>query len=310
MLDATLIALRWVQYATAAILFGSPLFLLYALPRDGAASGLRLRWPARLLAFDAVALVAASLLALVVQTSILAGSLGDGLKPDSLWAVVTTTAFGPSAVARATFAAAAAAFLMGRRWSRAVCITAAVFGGVAASTMAWMGHGASTEGAPGLLHLGSDILHVLAAAVWIGALVMVLGLLRGAGREPASDAALHRALEGFAGVGSALVAVLIATGLVNSWFLVGPNHLSGLWTTGYGRLLSLKLLLFAVMLGLAAANRFRHTPALGAALQSPAGTAAPLADLRRSVLIETVVGFAVLAVVAWLGTQEPISAMS
>lgn len=287
------------------ILFGSSLFLLYALPREGA----NLRWTRSLLGAAAGALLVASLAGLVTQTSILAGSLSEGLKPESLGAVITTMKFGPAALARSAVAALALALALALRPGRTLFAALALLGLLANVSIAWMGHGVATAGAEGLLHTGADILHVLAAAVWIGALVMFLGLLRGA-EHKSGLAALHRALEGFSGVGSALVAILIATGLVNSWFLVGLDHLSGLWTTGYGQLLSLKLLLFAVMLGLAAANRFRHTPALGAALQNQAGAAAPLADLRRSVLIETLVGFTVLALVAWLGTQEPISAMS
>jgi putative copper resistance protein D len=309
-LSPALIVLRLVQFGGAMILFGSSLFLLYALPREGAGSGAQLRWTRTLLAAAAGAVLVAGLAGLVTQTSILAGSLSEGLKPDSLSAVITTMKFGPAALVRSAAAALALGLAIVLRPGRTLFGTAALLGLLINASIAWMGHGAATAGPGGSLHTGADILHVLAAAVWIGALVMFLGLLRGAGREPASDAALHRALEGFGGVGSALVAVLIATGLVNSWFLVGLDHLSGLWTTGYGQFLSLKLLLFAVMLGLAAANRFRHTPALGAALQSQAGIAVPLADLRRSVLIETFVGFVVLAVVAWLGTQEPISAMS
>ena len=121
--------------------------------------------------------------------------------------------------------------------------------------------------------------------------------------------ALHRALHGFSGVGTAVVAVLLATGAINGWFLVGLDHLNGLWTTAYGRLLSLKLVLFVVMLGLAAANRFHLTPALGRGLGAQDSEGAALAHLRRSVILETALGFGVLALVAWFGTLAPPAAM-
>lgn len=292
------------------ILFGSSLFLLYALPREGPGSGAELRWTRTLLAGAAGAVLLASLAGLVTQTSILAGSLSEGLKPDSLSAVLTTMKFGPAALVRSGAAALALGLALALRPGQGLFLACVLLGLVVNVSIAWMGHGVATAGPEGLLHAGADILHVLAAAVWIGALVMFVSLLRGAGRAPGADQALHKALHGFGGVGSGLVAVLIVTGLVNSWFLVGLDHLAGLWTTAYGRLLSLKLLMFAAMLALAAANRFRHTPAFGIALRTEAGAAAALPALRRSVLIETLIGFAVLFVVAWLGTQEPVSAMS
>lgn len=290
------------------ILFGSSLFLLYALPREGVGSGTQLRWTRTLLAAAAGAVLFASLAGLVTQTSILAGSLSEGLKPDSLSAVVTTMKFGPAALVRSAAAALALGLALVLQPGRTLFGTAALLGLLINASIAWMGHGAATAGPGGLLHTGADILHVLAAAVWIGALVMFLGLLRGSGREPASDAALHRALEGFGGVGSALVAVLIATGLVNSWFLVGPARISGLWTTPYGQLLSLKLVLFVSMLALAAANRFRLTPALGAAVDGGQSSGQALDALRRSLLIETALSILVLGLVAWLGTLAPVSA--
>jgi putative copper resistance protein D len=105
-----------------------------------------------------------------------------------------------------------------------------------------------------------------------------------------------------------VVALLVLTGLVNSWFLVGPAHLGALLTSAYGLLLGAKILVFAGMLGLAAINRFRLTPGLGAALAG-APPQAILAALRRSLLLETAAAIAVLALVSLLGTLAPPAAM-
>ena len=112
------------------------------------------------------------------------------------------------------------------------------------------------------MHLVRDILHALAAALWIGALTALFGLLAAPPTGRAACQSVHRALHGFSGIGSVLVAVLVI-GVINSWILVEPDHALALWTTSYGRLLSLKLVLIAAMLGFAAANRFRHTLAPG-----------------------------------------------
>ena len=66
-----------------------------------------------------------------------------------------------------------------------------------------------------------------------------------------------------------------------------------------------ELLLFAAMLVLAGLNRWRLTPALGVAVHND-NPASALAGLRRSLLAEGSAALAILAVVAWLGTLEPL----
>jgi putative copper resistance protein D len=77
-----------------------------------------------------------------------------------------------------------------------------------------------------------------------------------------------------------------------------------LLASSYGKLLLLKLAFFAGMLLLAASNRWRLTPALGAALGS-GGVAPALSRLRTSLLAEGAAALAILGLVAWFGTLEP-----
>ena len=80
----------------------------------------------------------------------------------------------------------------------------------------------------------------------------------------------------------------------------------GFWGFGeYVQLLALKLALFAVMLGLAATNRFRLTPALSRDLDAGVVPLEALRALRRSIAIEAGLAASVLAIVAWLGTLVP-----
>jgi putative copper resistance protein D len=104
------------------------------------------------------------------------------------------------------------------------------------------------------------------------------------------------------------VTTLLATGLLNSWFLVGPNRVRDLFLTPYGLLLCGKIAIFVAMVGLAGLNRFRLTPALGHIL-SDGGSSAAVKRLRLSIALETTFGGAVLTLVAVLGTLEPPSAM-
>jgi len=228
---------------------------------------------------------------------------------ESLTFVITGTGIGQAGVLRVIAGASALALLLTLRPGGLLWGLVSALGAAGCASLAWMGHGAATEGLAGRVHLVADILHSLAAAAWTGALVAFLLLCwpRSA-TSPEHQRSLYCALHGFAGVGAALVGVIVATGAVNSWFLVGPDRLDGLWTTVYGRLLLAKLGLFAVMLIVAASNRFRLTPALARSLDGSGQTPYALTDLRQSLILETAAAGAILVLVAWLGTLAPVSA--
>ena len=183
-----------------------------------------------------------------------------------------------------------------------ILVAVALGGAVALGSLAWSGHGIMDDGRTGTVHLVADIVHLLAAGVWIGALASLLWMLATARDD--STATSHQALAGFASVGTASVALVVASGLINSWLLVGPKNLFSLGTSLYGQLLLIKLALFAGMVSLAASNRFRLTPALGAA-RTPGDSHYALQRLRLSLTLEAFAALAVLGLVAWLGTLEP-----
>jgi putative copper resistance protein D len=95
---------------------------------------------------------------------------------------------------------------------------------------------------------------------------------------------------------------LVASGLINGWFLVGS--LSALIGTTYGELLLLKLGLFGLMLYLAASNRFWLVPALATAATISQSDLA-LARLRRNILAEQILGVLVVRIVGLPGTLSP-----
>lgn len=309
MFDPAVIILRWVQMTGAMILFGSSLFFIYALPKNGPASALEQRWARPLLLGSGAAIFVGCVAGFLAQTIVLAGSLQDGLQLDAVSAALTGMSFGKSSLVRAITAGLfIGAFALAGPGRRGWWI-ATLAGGVICMSFAWMGHGAATKGAAGLVHVSSDILHTFAASVWIGALVVFLILLASDGRDAdlGRRTALHEALHGFSGVGSGLVAVLVATGLINSWFVVGLAGLPRMWTTTYGQLLTVKLLLFGVMVALAAANRFHLTPRLGAALPEHVPATGAVAALRGSLIWETGISVVVLGLVAWFGMLAPPS---
>ena len=297
--------LRWLQMAGATILFGSSLFFLYALPMTGSGSAANLRWSRSLVAAGALAILIGCLLGFFAQTAVLADSWPDAMTPDALNGALGMS-FGRSSLVRGVTAVAAIAALLVMRPGRAAWWSGVVTGAIACASFAWMGHGAATEGPGGLLHLASDVLHTWAAGVWIGALVVFLALLISRS-HPANHQTLYHALHGFSGIGSALVAVLVATGLVNSWFVIGLAGVPQLWTAAYGQLLTIKVALFLVMVGLAAANRFILTPRLRAAVDTGSSSESAIGALRRSLAMETGLSILVLGLVAWFGALAPPS---
>lgn len=304
MLEGAVIALRWLQYSGAVVLLGAPVFLLYSFR---GADGPSLGWVRPALIVATIVVASASLAALVAQTAVMAGSLSEAVKPASLSFMVTGTALGMAMVARALIALLCLVAILALKPRRALWSLTVVAGLIVAASFAWTGHGAATEGPGGRLHLVADIVHAIAAALWLGALAALTILLRR--RTAPDDLAIHRALHGFAGLGTLAVVLLVLTGLVNSWFLVGPARVGELGASLYGQLLIGKLVLFALMLALAAGNRFRLTPALGSALAGERDPRPALQRLRRSVVAETLIGAMVLAAVAVMGTLAPPSAM-
>jgi uncharacterized membrane protein len=160
-----------------------------------------------------------------------------------------------------------------------------------------VGHAGATPGLTGDIHLASDTLHLLTAGAWLGGMPAFVLLLWQAQRnaKPAWDAFATRATRRFSAVAILSVSGLLGSGLINSWNLLGSPR--ELFTTDYGRLISLKAGLFIAMLVIAAANKFYITPRL------PERGA--IRSLLRNSLAEILIGLCVLGFVGALGTLSP-----
>ncbi|MEJ8561549.1 CopD family protein [Yoonia sp. GPGPB17] len=114
------------------------------------------------------------------------------------------------------------------------------------------------------------VLHLLAAAFWVGALVP----LRRAALVPDGADLLHH----FGNLAAIGVAVLIIVGTTLAFLLSGS--VTALFGTAYGSALLVKVAIVAVLLGFAAWNKVRLVPALRA--EKPGATHA----LRRCISME------------------------
>ena len=130
------------------------------------------------------------------------------------------------------------------------------------------------------------VVHLLAAAFWVGALAP----LRRAARGPKGAALLHR----FGTVAAGAVAALAVAGAGLAWLLAGG--LSALLGTAYGLGLLAKVAVVAGLLGLAALNKWHLVPALAS------GAPGAPAALRRSIALETAAVAAILLATAAITT--------
>jgi putative copper resistance protein D len=229
--------------------------------------------------------------------------LGEATTPEVLSTVLTQTQFGLVSEIRLGLAIVLAACLAYGRFPPADWLALAAAVGLIAA-IAWTGHAGSTPGELGYLHLAADVLHLIAAASWIGGLLSLAFLLAAARREPTVGwAAVTRdAVQGFSRLGLVSVATLLATGIFNAWILVGSFH--ALLVTEYGRLLMLKIAVFGAMLVFAAVNRFWLTPQLACSLANATRLDA-LRRLTRNSVVEIALGLAIFAIVGMLGTLHP-----
>lgn len=314
--DPVLISIRFALYADLMLVAGLAAFPLYALTRterlrpEPMATIWRIeRW-----------LCAAGLFLSALGMGVLAASMQGvsilSLELQPFLDLVLETDVGAAWIYRSTaLLAALAATIWLTRWPTFTAVLLAAAGSLAVATLVWSGHAGATEGVAGTMHRVSDILHMIAAAVWIGAIgtFLLLTSPQVLCQLPDGLPIAARSLDQFSRIGTICVLVIAATGLINSQMIVGLDNFSRLSGSRYGQLLLAKLALFGLMLALAAANRWRLTPRLAAApgegdsetIGADPGVA--LDAMRRSLLLEAAAAVLVLALVAWLGTLEPVA---
>jgi copper resistance protein D len=299
--DSALGVARLCQYAATLTLFGSALFFLYGLP----AHGDRSVWPRFLLAVAAAVGLVAIYAWLSAEAACLTGAWSAVLE------IVAQTRFGKVAVVRGGLLLACLAACLAVRSQRALSITVTALGGIAVASFAWTGHGSIGSNSAGHLHTGADVVHLLSAGIWIGALASLSTRLLcfGSIRNPTDARLVAFGLARFSVVGPGVVAILTLSGAVNVWYMAGPSRWRMLFSSGYGFALLAKLVFFASMLALAAVNRFRLAPRLENVLSMSAPAQSILATLRTSLLTETALALLALAAVAVLGMMEPPVAM-
>jgi copper resistance protein D len=291
-----LVLTRWIHVAATLFAAGTVSFAVLVAQPAAAMSGVdlkmfRRRWRLWVWSALAIAFVSGAIWLLLVSADILGLSVLDVSAHGGAWSVLGETRFGTVMTVRLLLGGCTALLLL-RPQPNALSLAAAA-GFVA--LLAWIGHAGATPGPAGTVHLASDIGHLMAAGAWLGGLPALAALLAWTRKASVPGDFAARMTARFSWLGTVTVAVLLATGIGNSWFLLsGPRDL---WASDYGQLVLLKVLLFVAMVGIAGVNRSRLTPRL------PAVSA--LRSLQRNSLAETGLGLVVLFAVGAMGAMEP-----
>ena len=205
-----------------------------------------------------------------------------------VWSAARATTLYPTLLtAGAALVAAILAGEVRQPYCAVVAGLAVVLAGVA---LMLSGHAANAE--PQALTRPAVLLHTLAVAFWVGAL-LPLGALMFAGGAAATPALMR-----FSRIIPSAVAILVVTGALLA--IVQLDHVSALWETAYGRILLVKLGLVGMLLALAALNRFRLTRRV------LSGEASARRAMARSIVAEVVIAILILGAVAgWRFTPPP-----
>lgn len=288
-MDKALVLCRSLQFASAILLFGASVFQASVAPK-GLARALdrSLRQTSKVAALVMLATAVAWLL-------LAAGEMGEGWadasNPSVIGSVLLYTDFGRVWLWRlAAVVVLLAILIFGRddRWA-----IVAILAAIALATLGLVGHALMRSGAAGLLSRLSFVAHVLAAGFWLGSLVPLIASLRlAADKTGLALIALMR----FSSFGQVAVVIVLATGLINTWLVLGRLPLDV--SSSYQALLLAKIGLVGLMLTSALVNRYALTPRL---YDSPGS----LSQLRWSAAVEIVAGLGVIGLVSAIGILPP-----
>ncbi len=317
--------LRWLVLVSALAMVGGMAFdllvsrpVLLAMQAQAAfrTLGTRLTSCSYKLTWAAIIVfVAASSLQLLVQGSLIhevsvVGAIGapvwSTLRETAwggiwLWRVGLTAVFAIVMAALALLAWRSAAQSTGGGWRglarMLIGVLALGVGGGILWTLSLTSHGAATTGMR-TAALISDFMHLLAAAVWVGALfhlcLAIPLVLRTLSPRQRRDC-LSRLMPRFSVVAGLSVAVLVVTGVFNGWAQVTVPEALG---TPYGRALVLKVVLVGILLVFGALNLLWVRPGL-------ARRDGREVWLKRFVTAEVVLAILVLGAVGLLTSLEP-----
>jgi putative copper export protein/methionine-rich copper-binding protein CopC len=296
------VVIRWATLAALVLSIAAPAFVVLVLPRlwtagDELSNALA---PAARDRVRRLGVVASAALLLTAGARLPAQSIAlhgvtEAMDPTRLAALLARTTWGHAWILQTASAVALliAIALASRRpaaWKLAIVLCVPLAIGTSLS-----GHAAASEAGVALA-VALDTAHVLGASTWLGGLAMlILAAIPSTAASLPRPAAVSALVNAFSPVALLCGALVVASGVIAA--TLHFHAPSELFTTDYGRVLLLKVLLVIVALAIGAFNWRRVRPALAR------GEA--VATLRRSASMELTAAAFILLVTAILVATAP-----
>ncbi|MBL0798676.1 MULTISPECIES: copper homeostasis membrane protein CopD [Pseudomonas] len=284
-MSEALVLCRFLHFIVVLMLFGAWLFRPLLLKGEAPALDRRLAQLSRWLV--AIALASGVCWALLITAS-MAGSAAAAFDPATVELVLGHTFFGQVWRWHLLINALLLALLF-TPWHSNRPLRLGL-SALLLMTLAPVGHGAMLDGFSGQMLILNQVIHLTCVGAWLGGLPMLVMILR----QP--DKNIREILRRFSGLGYGLVAGLLITGLINVRVLTGQWWPTPLFS-GFALILLIKALLVFGMLALALFNRLRINDC-----------EQRIDTLKRSVMLEWLLGIGAVAAVSVLGTLPPMIA--
>lgn len=289
-LETLYIFCRWLHFSTLMLLTGSAFYSALLAPRRYRAVLSQRLMP--LLIGCTILTLLSALAILAAQTGLMSGDWRNIVQA-AIWRAVMQTGFGQAWMVQLLAALLACLSLTagGGRRQRLLLL----WGLVQLCGMALVGHAAMLDGWPGALQRFNHAIHLIGASFWAGGLLPLLWLMRDA-RQPALRSDAICTMMRFSRYGHLAVALTLLSGIINTAFIVGWPWPA---TNDYRLLLMVKILLVALMAGIALFNRYWLVPRF-----STPGSGAQLWFMRTTQL-EIVIALLVVIAVSTFATLQP-----
>ncbi len=320
------VLVRWANFLAQTIIMGGIIFALFvwlpstseaSLRLTGSSGDIALRGLDRItraIRFSVVFALVAAAMSLLLQASIIAGTLSLESLTRSALGILSSTRFGTVWISR-LLAILIILYVVGTLGKSAKAripwIVALILGGILLLTSSLISHNAATAPSP-IVNTVSDWVHLVAVSAWVGGLFHFALTLRvkGSGSDLGATGKLATLLlRRFSSVAVVSLGMIGVTGLYSVWLEVGS--LTALFSTNYGFILLTKLSLIAPIVALGALNQFVVFDRITKGVSKPSGQSRnilqQLGRFHLSLKTEAALGIIVLVVVGALTAVSPAS---
>ena len=289
-MTALLATARAIHFASLMAIFGGSAYA--ALLRRAGLEGAPPKGARALFLTAATLAIVSGMVWFALIAGQMSGSWQGSLDPAILQLAAFDTRFGQIFLGR--FIGLGVLCFMCAIGTRSRDLGAAALAGLLLASLGPISHAAASGGNIAIVGAASDAAHLLTGGFWLGGLMVLAMFSR---RHWAHPASLLGALRLFSIWGSAVVSLLVVTGMINAISILPVSEMS--LRNPYFDLLLVKVGLASVMIGLAALNRWHFAPALRT------GGERAMRHLAASVGSEIVLGFTIVAIVGFLGLMAP-----